>query len=68
MPSTKILFLTTQLPYPPTSGGTVKSWNYVMHLARNYSLSVACLLKDDDEKYEKEFCGSFGHHRIDGFM
>ncbi|MCB0801838.1 MAG: glycosyltransferase [Flavobacteriales bacterium] len=58
MPSTKILFLTTQLPYPPTSGGTVKSWNYVMHLARNYSLSVACLLKDDDEKYEKEFLSS----------
>ena len=51
----KILFLTTQLPYPPKSGGTVKSWNYVQFLAKNYSLSIACLLKDDDEIHIDEF-------------
>lgn len=53
--ATKILFLTTQLPYPPKSGGTVKSWNYVRFLAANYQLSVACLLKDDDEKHTSSF-------------
>ena len=55
MPSKKILFLTTQLPYPPNSGGTVKSWNYVKHLAKNYTLSVGCLLKGDDQKHEHDF-------------
>lgn len=51
----KILFVSTQLPYPPQSGGTVKSWNFVKHLAKNNSLSIACLLKEDDYKHEKEF-------------
>lgn len=51
----KILFITTQLPFPPKSGGTVKSWNYVQFLAQNYRLSVATLLKDDDEIHEGEF-------------
>ncbi len=50
-----ILFLTTQLPYPPKSGGTVKSWNYVQFLSKNYTLSVASLLKDDDESYVDAF-------------
>lgn len=52
---TKILLLTHQLPYPPKSGGTVKSWNYVSFLAKKYALSVGCLLKDDDEKHLEDF-------------
>ncbi|MFT6167165.1 MAG: glycosyltransferase involved in cell wall biosynthesis [Vicingaceae bacterium] len=55
MKSTHILFLTTQLPYPPKSGGTVKSWNYVKFLSQNYTLSVASLLKDDDKKHAESF-------------
>jgi glycosyltransferase involved in cell wall biosynthesis len=51
----KILFLTTQLPYPPNSGGTVKSWNYVNHLSKKNELHVGCLLKNDDSKHEKSF-------------
>lgn len=51
----KILFISTQLPYPPKSGGTVKSWNYVSFLAKKYRLSVACLLKDDDAAHIEEF-------------
>ena len=50
-----ILFLTTQLPYPPKSGGTVKSWNYVQFLSKNYSLSIACLLKGEDENHLLDF-------------
>lgn len=50
-----ILFITTQLPFPPKSGGTVKSWNYVKYLSSNYSLSIACLLKDDDDLHVDEF-------------
>jgi len=52
---THILFITTQLPFPAKSGGTVKSWNYVQFLSQNYTLSVASLLKDDDEKHVQAF-------------
>ncbi len=55
MKSTSVLFITTQLPYPPKSGGTIKSWNYVQFLSKNYALSVASLLKDDDEKHVADF-------------
>lgn len=55
MPLSKILFLTTQLPYPPNSGGTVKSWNYVKHLSNSCDLTVGSLLKDEDEKHESLF-------------
>ena len=55
MNNQSILFLTTQLPFPPKSGGTIKSWNYVQFLARNYRLSIASLLKDDDEKHVENF-------------
>jgi len=51
----KILFVSTQLPYPPTSGGTVKSWNYIKFLASKYSVSCACFLKNEDEKHQEEF-------------
>ncbi|MBL4710265.1 MAG: glycosyltransferase [Flavobacteriales bacterium] len=51
----KVLFITTQLPFPPKSGGTVKSWNYVKFLSEQYKLSVATLLKDEDLNYEKDF-------------
>jgi glycosyltransferase involved in cell wall biosynthesis len=50
-----LLFITTQLPYPPKSGGTVKSWNYVKDLSRRYKLGVATLLKDDDVEFVEEF-------------
>lgn len=52
---TKILFLTHQLPYPPKSGGTVKSWNYVSFLAKTHNLSVGCLLKGDDKDHLNGF-------------
>ncbi|MEQ8907843.1 MAG: glycosyltransferase [Vicingaceae bacterium] len=50
-----ILFISTQLPFPPKSGGTVKSFHYVKDLSQRYHLSVACLLKDDDADYVEEF-------------
>lgn len=44
----KILFLTTQLPYPPISGGVIKSWRLVEHWSRTADLRVICALKNDD--------------------
>jgi glycosyltransferase involved in cell wall biosynthesis len=55
MTSKKILFLSPQLPYPPVSGGVIKSWRLVEFLCRHYELSVATLLKNDDVDYVNEF-------------
>ena len=59
MTQKKILFLTTQLPFPPKSGGTVKSYHYLKFLALNYDVTIASLLKEDDElhvdSFKKEF-------------
>ncbi|HKK39207.1 MAG TPA: glycosyltransferase [Cryomorphaceae bacterium] len=50
----KILFLTTQLPYPPVSGGVIKTWNLVKHWSSN-ELMLACALKEGEEKHLEEF-------------
>ena len=55
----KILFLTTQLPFPPKSGGTVKSYHYLKFLALNYDVTVASLLKEDDEVHVENFKKEF---------
>jgi polysaccharide biosynthesis protein PslH len=51
----KILFLTPQLPYPPISGGTIKTYKMLEFLAGKYEITLACLLKNDDEKKLKEY-------------
>ncbi|MFT4925815.1 MAG: glycosyltransferase involved in cell wall biosynthesis [Phenylobacterium sp.] len=52
----KILFLTPQLPYPPISGGVIKSFKLVELLTREYQLTLACLLKSaEDENNLAEF-------------
>lgn len=48
MPKRSILFISTQLPFPPKSGGTIKSWNYLKDLSNRYEMGLACLLKEDD--------------------
>jgi len=50
----KILFLTTQLPYPPVSGGVIKTWNLVKHWSSN-ELMLVCALKEGEEKQLEEF-------------
>ncbi|KXX66450.1 glycosyltransferase family 4 protein [Marichromatium gracile] len=53
MPS--ILFLTPELPYPPHSGGRIKSWKLVEHLGAHADLGLACALKGDDEVHVADF-------------
>lgn len=54
----KILFLTPTLPYPPVSGGVIKSNKVVQYLSERYELTVACLLKNEDKSFKAEF-----HHK-----
>jgi len=51
----KILFITTQLPYPPVSGGVIKSWKLVEYLSEHYELSLAYFLKNNDIGCQEEF-------------
>ncbi len=50
-----ILFLTTQLPYPPNSGGTIKSFKLIEYFAKSHHLYVAAPLKEGEEKSISQF-------------
>lgn len=41
----KLLMVTAELPYPPTSGGRIKSWNMLNFLAGHFELGLVCPLK-----------------------
>lgn len=46
--SANILFLTPQLPYPPQSGGVIKSYHLLTHLLKKHQLVLGCLLKNGE--------------------
>ncbi len=50
----KILFLTPQLPYPPISGGVIKSWKLLEYLSSKYETYLACFLKNEDDSSLEE--------------
>jgi hypothetical protein len=47
-----ILMITIELPYPPTSGGRMKSWNMLNYLARHYRIGLATPLKYGSDQLE----------------
>lgn len=47
--------MTTQLPYPPVSGGTIKSFHLLRHYNEKYKLRFACFLKNRDADQLEEF-------------
>lgn len=46
----KILMLTPYLPYPPSSGGQVRSYNLIKNLAKKHEITLLSLIKTDEEK------------------
>lgn len=46
----KILMLTPYLPYPPSSGGQVRSYNLIKNLAEKHEITLFSLIKTDGEK------------------
>lgn len=46
--SASILFLTPQLPYPPQSGGVIKSYHLLTYLLKKHQLVLGCLLKNGE--------------------
>ena len=47
----RMLMLTPELPYPPQSGGKLKSMKLVEALAERYELTLASPLKLDDSDH-----------------
>lgn len=46
----KILMLTPYLPYPLHSGGQIRTYNLLKHLASKHQVTLFALIKDDSEK------------------
>jgi len=46
----KILMLTPYLPYPPSSGGQIRSYNLIKNLAEKHQISLFSLIKNEEER------------------
>lgn len=42
--------LTPYLPYPPSSGGQIRSYNLIKHLSKEHKITLFSLIKDDSER------------------
>jgi glycosyltransferase involved in cell wall biosynthesis len=56
----KILMLTPYLPYPPASGGQVRTLNLLNYLSKHHEVTLIALYKNEDEKIYadnlKQYC------------
>lgn len=50
----KILMLTLYLPYPPNSGGQIRSYNLIKNLSKKHEITLVSFIKKGEEKYAKE--------------
>jgi len=46
----KILMLTPYLPYPPASGGQIRSLNLLKYLSKRHEITLVCLYKNNEDK------------------
>ena len=44
----KVLMLTTSLPHPPTSGGTLRVWNILREVASRHEVTLLTLQRPDE--------------------
>lgn len=51
----ELLFITSELPFPPQSGGKVKTLKMLQALAKHYRITLACPLKLDDADHLADF-------------
>lgn len=56
----KILMLTPYLPYPPASGGQIRTYNLLKYLSKTHDVTLISLYKNEREKqyasYLKSYC------------
>lgn len=44
-----LLFLSQRIPYPPTKGDKIRSFNILRHLARTYRIHLGCFIDDPED-------------------
>ena len=56
----RILMLTPYLPYPPSAGGQIRSYNLIKHLSRHHQITLACFTREtnttDQIRHMEKFC------------
>jgi glycosyltransferase involved in cell wall biosynthesis len=56
----KILMLTPYLPYPPSAGGQVRSYNLIKHLSKRHDITLACFTRETNTiqqiSHMEKFC------------
>ncbi len=55
----KLLFISTTLPFPPNSGGRVKSYYMLKYLYANYKVTIATILHGEDVNWIDQFKEEF---------
>lgn len=55
----KILMLTPYLPYPPASGGQIRTLNLLKYLKNNHKITLVSLYKDVEEKKYASYLESY---------
>lgn len=45
-----LLFLCHRIPYPPTKGDKIRTWNLLRHLARRYRIHLGCFVDQADDR------------------
>lgn len=50
----KILMLTLYLPYPPNSGGQIRSYNLIKNLSKKHEITLVSFIKRGEEKFADE--------------
>ncbi|MBI4008800.1 hypothetical protein HY357_01055, partial [Candidatus Roizmanbacteria bacterium] len=55
----KILMLTPYLPYPPASGGQIRTLNLLKYLSKNNEITLIALYKNDEEKSYAQYLQSY---------
>lgn len=46
----KVLMLTPYLPFPPSSGGQIRSYNLIKQLYKKHDITLFCYIRDDKER------------------
>lgn len=46
----KILMLTPYLPFPPSAGGQIRSFNLIKYLSKKHEITLYSLIKDESER------------------
>jgi polysaccharide biosynthesis protein PslH len=56
----KILMLTPYLPYPPSAGGQIRSYNLIKQLSKKHDITLACFTREtntpDQVRHMEQFC------------